>query len=306
MRRMSAPEDLITSCGRHRVAERLRHLAAVLVEHEAVGEHDVERRHAAGAAAFEQRGVEPAAVLVGAFEIHHGVGAAVLAAADAGEARKVFRVLQHEGMGRAGIEPDVENVVDLAASPRWRARRGSARARRPRTRRRRPRCSKAVGDAGVRRASSLRISAEPSPFSRTNTAIGTPQARWRETTQSGRPSIMPVMRFSPCGGTQRVALMASSARWRRVSPGLRACRPLSAIGLSMAMNHCGVLRKITGFLERQECGYWCFKRPRATSMPASIKRLDHGLVGIALFALVGDDALRLAGYRAGRSPAPGR
>ncbi len=57
-------------------------------------------------------------MLVGAFEIHHGVGAAVLLAADAGEGRKVLRVFQHEGMGRAGIEPDVENVVDLAASPR--------------------------------------------------------------------------------------------------------------------------------------------------------------------------------------------
>ena len=29
----------------------------------------------------------------------------------------------------------------------------------------------------------------------------------------------------------------------------------SAMSLSMAMNHCGVLRKITGFFERQECGY---------------------------------------------------
>ena len=37
----------------------------------------------------------------------------------------------------------------------------------------------------------------------------------------------------------------------------------------MWMNHCGVLRKITGFFERQECGYWCFRRPRATIMPAS-------------------------------------
>ncbi len=80
------------------------------------------------------------------------------------------------------------------------------------------------------------------------TAIGTPQARCREITQSGRLSIMPLMRFSPCGGTQRVALMASSARWRKVS------RCLS-ISLSIAMNHCGVLRKITGFFERQECGY---------------------------------------------------
>ena len=55
-------------------------------------------------------------------------------------------------------------------------------------------------------SASCRISTEPSPFSRTNTAIGTPQARWREITQSGRLWIMPVMRFSPCGGTQRVAL----------------------------------------------------------------------------------------------------
>ena len=44
-------------------------------------------------------------------------------------------------------------------------------------------------------ASSWRISAEPSAFSRMKTAIGTPQARWREITQSGRLAIMPVMRF---------------------------------------------------------------------------------------------------------------
>ena len=41
----------------------------------------------------------------------------------------------------------------------------------------------------------------------------------------------------------------------------------------MAMNHCGVLRKITGFLERQECGYWCFSRPRAIRLPASASAL---------------------------------
>ena len=38
----------------------------------------------------------------------------------------------------------------------------------------------------------------------------------------------------------------------------------------MAMNHCGVLRKITGFLERQECGYWWRSTPRAISAPASV------------------------------------
>ena len=98
---------------RHHVAERFRHLAPVLVEHEAVGEHHVIGRAPARAAGFQQRGMEPAAVLVGALQIHDGVGAAVDLAPDAGETREMHRVLQHEGVGRAGIEPDVENVVDL-------------------------------------------------------------------------------------------------------------------------------------------------------------------------------------------------
>ncbi len=95
------------------VAGRLRHLAALLVEHEAVREHHVEGRAAARAARFQQRGVEPATVLVAAFEIHHGVFAAVGLALDAGERREMNRVFKHEGVRRAGIEPDVENVVDF-------------------------------------------------------------------------------------------------------------------------------------------------------------------------------------------------
>ncbi len=59
---------------------------------------------------------------------------------------------------------------------------------------------------------SCKMSTEPSGFSLMNTAIGTPQARWREITQSGRDSIMPVMRFCAGGGTQRVTLIACSAR----------------------------------------------------------------------------------------------
>ena len=57
--------------------------------------------------------MEPAAMLVRAFEIHDLVLAAVADAADAGEAGEMHRILEREGMGRAGIEPDVENVVDL-------------------------------------------------------------------------------------------------------------------------------------------------------------------------------------------------
>ena len=95
------------------VADRFRHLAAVLVEREAVGEHDIERRAPAGAAAFQQRRLEPAAVLVGPFEIHHGIAAAIDLALDAGEAGEVHGIFQHEGVRRAGIEPDVADVVDL-------------------------------------------------------------------------------------------------------------------------------------------------------------------------------------------------
>ena len=73
------------------------------------------------------------------------------------------------------------------------------------------------------------------------TAIGTPQARWREMHQSGRVSTIARMRLRPCGGTQRVSSIAASAFSRR---------PFVA----MVMNHCGVLRKISGAFERQECG----------------------------------------------------
>src|SRR5262249_19554590 len=38
---------------------------------------------------------------------------AILLALDAGEAWKVLRVLQHEGVRRARVEPDVEDVIDL-------------------------------------------------------------------------------------------------------------------------------------------------------------------------------------------------
>ena len=52
-------------------------------------------------------------MLVRAFEIHDFVGPAVAQPVDAREAREVFWIVQREGMGRARIEPDIENVVDL-------------------------------------------------------------------------------------------------------------------------------------------------------------------------------------------------
>ncbi len=56
------------------------------------------------------------------------------------------------------------------------------------------------------------------------------------------------MRFWPCGGTHWVTAISRSATSRRVASWS------VATGLSRAMNHCGVLRKMTGFFERQECG----------------------------------------------------
>src|SRR5450755_620020 len=86
-----------------------------------------------------------------------------------------------------------------------------------------PSCSNASAIRALT-ASSCRISAEPSPFSRTNTAIGTPQARWREITQSGLLLIMPLMRFWPDGGTHWVSSIACSARARKVSPSFTSPR----------------------------------------------------------------------------------
>ena len=110
---------------RDHVALRLRHLLAALVEDEAVRQHDVVGGAAARAAALEQRGMEPAAMLVRALEIHDRVGPAV----DAAARLEVLAHLEREGVRRARIEPDVEDVVDLLvvgrrrrpAAPRKRA-----------------------------------------------------------------------------------------------------------------------------------------------------------------------------------------
>ena len=97
---MSTPYLFGDFLGRDDVAERLRHLAPVLVHHEAMRQHRLERRHAARADRFQQRGLEPAAMLVGAFQIEVG---------RPGQAAR----LQHEGVGRAGLEPDIDDVHHL-------------------------------------------------------------------------------------------------------------------------------------------------------------------------------------------------
>ncbi|MNI33745.1 hypothetical protein D3C73_877060 [compost metagenome] len=90
------------------VAQRLGHLAAVLVHGETVGEALLVRRALVDGHAGQQRGLEPAAMLVGTFQVQVGR----LAEATRG---------QHCFMGHAGIEPDVEDVGDLLVVGRFSA-----------------------------------------------------------------------------------------------------------------------------------------------------------------------------------------
>ena len=85
------------------VALRLRHLFTLFVDDEAVGEQLLVGRNAVEHRADEKRRVEPAAVLVGAFEVEVG-----REPEDVGVAAAHHRVV-----GRTRVEPHVENVGRL-------------------------------------------------------------------------------------------------------------------------------------------------------------------------------------------------
>ena len=188
--------------------------------------HRIVGRAPARAAALEQRGMEPAAVLVGALQIERGRPAQLGRAARApwrGSSRTSNQTstMSMTCSKSAGSRPGPRNcagsVVYQASVPR------SSNA------------------AAIRSTTSGSRSTSPVALC-TNTAIGTPQARWREMHQSGRLSTMPRMRFRP--GT-------APSGWPRSRPAPSSRRrPAPSIG----MNHCGVARKISGALERQECG----------------------------------------------------
>src|SRR3546814_9172039 len=73
-----------------------------------MGQYRLVRRAAAGAAAFEQARLEPAAMLVAAFEVKVGAVGRSVAADQCGP----FAAFEHECVGAARIEPDVEDVGD--------------------------------------------------------------------------------------------------------------------------------------------------------------------------------------------------
>ena len=85
--------------GKDRVAQRLRHLATVAVHDETMREHFAERWLVVGADAREQAGLEPAAVLVRALQVHVG-----------GTAQLRPRV-QHAGVRDTRLPPHIQDVV---------------------------------------------------------------------------------------------------------------------------------------------------------------------------------------------------
>ena len=156
------------------VAQRLRHLAALLVEREAVRQHAVVGRAAARAAALEQRGMEPAAMLVGALEIEVGRPLEVGIALEREDMRASPNRTRHRG-----CRAPARSRSALYLLPRKRSGGLSNQASAP----------SALKTSTTRAITSGSRSGSP-VFLSTNTAIGTPQARWRDTHQSGRVSII--------------------------------------------------------------------------------------------------------------------
>ena len=100
------PQDLCAERARdllrrHRVALRLRHLAAFEVDDEAVRKQSLVGRDAVQHARHQQRRVEPAAVLVRAFEVEVSRKSGLL----------LVRAAQHGEMRGPRVEPHVERVA---------------------------------------------------------------------------------------------------------------------------------------------------------------------------------------------------
>src|SRR4030095_12365534 len=99
-----------------------------------------------------------------------------------------------------------------------------------------------------------------------------PNTHSRETHQSGLPLNIFRIRSRPHAGIQRTRSSTSRKAASRkgfaepvelsekFSVKLERARPSSSISItgppawSIEINHCGVARKITGFLQRQQCG----------------------------------------------------
>src|SRR3546814_10112157 len=95
--------------GADRVAERRGHLHALGVHGEAMGQYRLVRRAAAGAAAFEQARLEPAAMLVAAFEVKVGAVGRSVAADQCGP----FAAFEHEGVRSEEHTSELQSLMRI-------------------------------------------------------------------------------------------------------------------------------------------------------------------------------------------------
>ena len=124
--------------------------------------------------------------------------------------------------------------------------------------------------------------------------MGTPQARWREITQSGLASTMPRSRFCPEAGTNSVSAMAFSATSRKVWRCRLTRRPQRLVHGDEPLRRVAEDHRLLGAPGVRIL----VLEPAARDQHAGVdQRLDDGLVGVALVALVVDDALALEARR---------
>ena len=106
-----------------------------------------------------------------------------------------------------------------------------------------PPASNAATMRALTAGSRKRKSASPGFAPRlTKQVSGTPHARWRDSTQSGRASTIACSRLRPVRGVHATrSSIEASARPRIVSRPVGPLSPSSSLR-SIATNHCGVLR----------------------------------------------------------------
>ena len=255
-----------------------------------MGQHDVVGRAAARAAALEQRGMEPAAMLVGAFEIHDRVGAAV-APARCRRGRNAA-----SSSVKAWVEPESNQTSSMSSTLSYSLGVVVAAGSAPRAvglnQASAPSASKAAAMRVVDLARRLRISLVP-PCA-TKTAIGTPQARWRDITQSGRFSIMP--RDAVLAGRRHPL---RRRRWRSSARSRSQRRRRPAV-VERLVHGDEPLRRVAEdhrLLGAPGMRILVLEPPARDERAGLDQRLDDRLVGVALLALVVDDALALEDRR---------
>ena len=183
-----------------RVAERLRHLASLLVDEEAVRDDRAVRRPAARAEADEQRALEPAAVLVRPLDVEVGRPRQIVAVAEARPRGSTPSRTRRRGCPARARTRARRTSGSVSPSGRNSSIGRSYHASAP--------CS--ANTAAARSASGAVSTASPH-FTQSTAGIGTPHDRWREMHQSGRLASISVRRSSPHAGSHETCLTASSA-----------------------------------------------------------------------------------------------